>query len=380
MSGIIDKINPTQIGKTSSGSKNKVFAVLLSAILIGGGGTAVYFLNENNMLFPDADGNSSGGGGGGSGGDDGLGDTGDIDDGSGSTPPDGAVVGLDPVGWGYSQYPDYIVAARQGTALNYGVYNTTSAAWVTAWTSTNYTQTTLSALNFMTSGVLLLHNVTFNLALFNSIPEHVSVVENINGRERTFGNIADTQGSPYTISVEDTQYYAQDSIGTIRFASTNQTFVEESVFNALAVTGGKVVFNGLQYDGVVAIPSNVEVVVNYQGKTTTYGNYVANSNRDSTLKMYLPMDEAQGVSAVDYSMNNHTAFLSSGVTWGSGYYSTGLVFDSASDYFLVNDTASLKVSSLTLSFWIKPEAMPAGQFNYLFQFSSGTNNVVAIER
>jgi parallel beta-helix repeat protein len=87
--------------------------------------------------------------------------------------------------------------------------------------STNLTAVTLSALNSGITGNLLLNGVAFDLALFNSIPESVSVVENVNGRERTFGNIADTQGSPYTISVEDTQYFAQDSIGTIRITSTD---------------------------------------------------------------------------------------------------------------------------------------------------------------
>lgn len=87
--------------------------------------------------------------------------------------------------------------------------------------SSNSTLATATILGSMTSGTLLLKGVSFDLALMNSIPRNVSVIENVNGLSRTFINPLDAQGSPYTISVNGANYFAADAKNRICWTSTN---------------------------------------------------------------------------------------------------------------------------------------------------------------
>lgn len=94
----------------------------------------------------------------------------------------------------------------------YRVVSGTTGA-VVGTPGTNSTLVTETILSSMTSGTLYMKEVAFSLASFNSIPENVQVVESVNDRTRTFINSADTLGSPYTVSVDDTYYLAQDRMG-----------------------------------------------------------------------------------------------------------------------------------------------------------------------
>lgn len=103
--------------------------------------------------------------------------------------------------------------------------------------SSNSTALTDSLLGGMSGGTLVLYQVPFDLALFNSIPEDVAVVESINGLSRTFINPLDTQGSPYTISVSTSDYFAQDSAYRYCYYSTNASYIFNTITSGLNSQG-----------------------------------------------------------------------------------------------------------------------------------------------
>lgn len=98
---------------------------------------------------------------------------------------------------------------------------------------TNLATVTSGILTSMTSGTLFLKEVSFDLALMNSIPQYVSVIESVNGLTRTFINPLDSQGAPYTISIVSANYLGQDKEGQILQSSTNAATVINNVFGYL---------------------------------------------------------------------------------------------------------------------------------------------------
>lgn len=174
-----------------------------------------------------------------------------------------------PSEWGNPGMASYLIdSVVDNVSVSwYRCYNYSSERTVEVLT--NRTQVTQNALNNLTvsGGKLFLKECAFNYSL--SIPANVSVVESLNGVERKFGNIADSQGSPYTISVDTvypTYYLGQDSADTIvnSWSSTNASSV---INNALGnTTGGGTVFLRA---GIYALTSPIQMqnYVNLQGES-----------------------------------------------------------------------------------------------------------------
>lgn len=114
-----------------------------------------------------------------------------------------------------------------------------SPPWV-AYKS-NATALQEQCLSSLTYGVVYGKEVAFNYSALN-IPANVSYTESVNGRQRTFINSTNTEGSPYTISVgsgADTSYYfAQDSADRYleSWSSTNASYVINSAKDALTAS------------------------------------------------------------------------------------------------------------------------------------------------
>jgi len=114
-----------------------------------------------------------------------------------------------------------------------------STTWASyASNSTKVQELVLASIN---SGTVFLKDVAFDYAL--TIPENVAVIESKNGLIRTFVNAANTQGSPYTISVDTvnpTYYMAQDSADRFinAWSSTNASYT----INSAIPYGGEIKF------------------------------------------------------------------------------------------------------------------------------------------
>jgi hypothetical protein len=85
-------------------------------------------------------------------------------------------------------------------------------------------------------------------------------------------------------------------------------------------------------------------------------------------------NEASGTSATDSSGNGNTATLVNGVARTTGNYGGGLTFDGVNDYITVPNSSSLNIagSGLTLSMWIKPQALAGGDSVVLGKFWNAT--------
>ena len=77
-------------------------------------------------------------------------------------------------------------------------------------------------------------------------------------------------GAPsYTIWREDSNYFAKDDNGMLKFSGTNETAVVESSVNALT-DGGKILLKDIQFPANVVLPSDVIIEEDYQGRVTYY--------------------------------------------------------------------------------------------------------------
>lgn len=119
----------------------------------------------------------------------------------------------------FTEYQWIIAQFRDGTyyAINGSDWNimTIVEPWqaVAPWAAlaTNKTALEAQVLSSTTAGKILLNEVTHNYSL--TVPANVTIVESVNGLTRQFINSANTQGSPYVISVDTVQsgyYLAQD--------------------------------------------------------------------------------------------------------------------------------------------------------------------------
>lgn len=116
--------------------------------------------------------------------------------------------------WYIGKYSDGTYYAVNGANWDNMVTGVGSTAWNPYKTNTTKLQELV--LSVITSGTVFLKNVPFNYGL--TIPQKVTVIEHLNGLEREFINSADSQGSPYTISLDTvhTGYYlTKDNQGRI---------------------------------------------------------------------------------------------------------------------------------------------------------------------
>lgn len=108
----------------------------------------------------------------------------------------------------------------------------------TTWASyaSNASKVQEYVLGNITAGTVYLKEVAFDYDC--TIPANVQVIENVNGLTRTFVDDAESQGSPYTVSVDTvnpTYYTVQDCADRfiISWTSTNATYAAQSAFNNL---------------------------------------------------------------------------------------------------------------------------------------------------
>ena len=85
-------------------------------------------------------------------------------------------------------------------------------------------------------------------------------------------------------------------------------------------------------------------------------------------------NEVSGTSATDSSGNGNTATLVNGVARTTGNYGGGLTFDGVNDYLTIPNSPSLNIagSGLTLSMWIRPQALSGGDSVVLGKFWNAT--------
>jgi len=157
-----------------------------------------------------------------------------------------------------------------GKYTNNSYFAIKGSNWDNIAVSTNATQIESYALGNITSGTIWLKDVHHSMALAPSV--NVTVIEEFNGVERRFGNPANSQGSPYAVSVDNVNagyYLAEDRLGTIRWSSTFlDTVVSDALIASAALTnGGVVVLQSLQFNTSLTVPAKVTVIQQYQGTT-----------------------------------------------------------------------------------------------------------------
>jgi hypothetical protein len=148
-----------------------------------------------------------------------------------------------PYDWLIGQYSTGLTYAINGSSWANMMTWPTPAPWASL--TDNSTAVIEAALAATTSGVVYLKGVAFDLALMNSIPANVQVIASVGNQTLTFCNPSASQGSPYTIEVGQGQtkdyYTAKDSANRICWTSTNCSFVENNVNDALAGKGGTII-------------------------------------------------------------------------------------------------------------------------------------------
>ena len=121
------------------------------------------------------------------------------------------------------QTPLPIAEAYVGQYTNTSYFYINGATWANALVNSNKTLVQETAINAVTSGNVW-SEVSFDYVNL-ACPANVSFTEHVNGVERTFGNLANSQGSPMTISAgtgaDVNQYFAEDRKGTICITSTD---------------------------------------------------------------------------------------------------------------------------------------------------------------
>lgn len=159
-------------------------------------------------------------------------------------------------------YPYSYLIETDGSGWYRAVSNTGSILE----SSTNSTRVMENAVGNVTSGNVWLKEVAWNSSI--TVPENVMVIEQLDGVQKRFINVADSQGSPYTISTDETNYFAQDSALSYinSWTSTNMTEVWEDVRdNGLTSdrTWQETVYikgNYSDIDNCINIPSQTKIV------------------------------------------------------------------------------------------------------------------------
>jgi len=142
-----------------------------------------------------------------------------------------------------------------GNGTYYCMKGNTSAIVDTDVNSATLTSDILTGV--ITSGTLYLNQVSFSIALMNSIPANVQVVASVGNQTLSFINPLASQGSPYTIENGQGQtvgyYTAKDAQNRICYTSTNATEIMQDILNeinsdgrgSLYVSSGQYIIDGL---------------------------------------------------------------------------------------------------------------------------------------
>lgn len=200
----------------------------------------------------------------------------------------------------FTEYQWIVAQFRDGTyyAVNGSDWNimTIVEPWqpVAPWAALAENKTALveQVLSVTDPGKVLLNELSFDYAL--TVPENVTVVESLNGLTRSFINEANSQGSPYTVSVDSGvnvgYYLVADSEGRICFSSTNTNTTITSALTSgakvevtkgsypntwVSLTNGSSLTIQKGATGITALPSYqlTATLIDYQnGVTKTYTN------------------------------------------------------------------------------------------------------------
>lgn len=200
----------------------------------------------------------------------------------------------------FTEYQWVVAQFRDGTyyAINGSDWNimTIVEPWqpVAPWAAlaSNLTALENQVLSSTTSGKILLNEVNHNYSL--TVPANVTVVESKNGLVRQFINSANSQGSPYTISVDTVQtgyYLAQDSAN--RYINEwSSTDAETIISSAIAIGKTVVVSQGNYGNAIIVLPDGINFIIQkdatgitaYPNQTIFTSNItVSNENTDTTI-------------------------------------------------------------------------------------------------
>lgn len=100
-------------------------------------------------------------------------------------------------------------------APSYTIYNVGSNYYakdqngLNEYVDTNQTYVCDLCADALSSGTIFLVELEWPIAV--TVPENVMVIEQYDGVQKKYINVADSQGSPYTVSTDGTYYYCQDS-------------------------------------------------------------------------------------------------------------------------------------------------------------------------
>jgi len=149
-----------------------------------------------------------------------------------------------PYDWLVGNFSSGLVYAINGSSWANMMTFPTPAPW--AAYAGNATAVVEAALTATTAGTIYLKEVAYNYSALD-VSANVSIIENVNGLIRTFVNSANSQGSPYTISVgsgaDDSYYFCQDSADRYvdSFTSTDYGSLMNTAILAANATGGGVI-------------------------------------------------------------------------------------------------------------------------------------------
>lgn len=233
----------------------------------------------------------------------------------------------------------YMIYQDPDFATN-GLYHAKAANGTICFTSSNQTALQDTVLGATTSGEIRLNEVAFDLALMNSVPASVSVVENVNGRSRTFINEADALTEKVTVSVEGVNYFAEDSQKRIFSTSTDA----DTVLSGLATTVG---------DSTTITFANQNFYVNEITTFTGLNNLVINGQGNITATAdtsFLRFVDCANLKVDGLSLYGYGSGTGIGIncTTVNGYTFSDLVmkdWDTAIDS--ANDCLNVKISKST---------------------------------
>lgn len=148
----------------------------------------------------------------------------------------------------YLQVPLPLASMYVGEFSNNICFCINGSNWQDFYQNSNLTLVEQTALSDTPSGNIWSQDLAFNYNL--TIPANVSWTENLNGLQRVFVNSANSQGAPYTISVDNMvagYYLCQDSAKRYinDWGSTNAGTVIQTAINSTAAGGGGLVKLGI---------------------------------------------------------------------------------------------------------------------------------------
>jgi parallel beta-helix repeat protein len=239
-----------------------------------------------------------------------------------------------PYDWLISNYSTGLVYAINGSNWANMMTFPTPAPW--AAHAGNSTAVIEAALAATTSGTIYLKGVNFNYSL--TVPENVAVIENVNGLTRVFANSANSEGSPFTVSV-DTRvsgyYMVADRMGRIisDWTSTNDTALRNTVYSNM-VAGETLFFRKGAYtiNGTTHVKSGTTTI----GESENGVVFTASSD----ISAYLGVQHAGAGFIVDKTSNTTMRDFTVKMNYyGSGIYVndsinptfTGITIDQGKD-------------------------------------------------